>query len=495
MTRTRMDVWNLTHGEGDWPDALVAYERAVGLLRGLDPPTGQPVEPRGWRFLAAIHGIANAAGDADTSNPMWSNCQHGSWFFLPWHRMYLAAFELIVQDVLDDDGWSLPYWYALDPDDPATSILPPAFRDIAAGNDLHTTNRSFRANRGDPLPGGLAPSVTDALNADVFSTPAGTTTFGGGERSTPSFSGGERGLLEDAPHGAVHGLVGNDYNQAGEPVRRGWMGSFLTAGLDPVFWLHHANIDRMWQVWLDLDPANLNPTGDPAWFDTEFSFPAATGGDVTWSVGEVLDTVALGYEYEKTTAPRGVAPMPVPAGGGPDIGLGGVDMTNPLAPQTLGATPDVALSSTQPVPVELDQPVDFGLGAGADAGDGRVFLRIEGITGTIGAAVYDVYLNVPSGDSPSDHPELRAGSVSTFGMIEASMSDDVHDGSGITSVLDITRVRDVLANEGQWDPNRVNVTFEPVIPEPVDYQEGAELDSMAAIPADLRAARVAVVTT
>jgi len=23
----------------------------------------------------------------------WSECQHGSWYFLPWHRGYLIAFE------------------------------------------------------------------------------------------------------------------------------------------------------------------------------------------------------------------------------------------------------------------------------------------------------------------------------------------------------------------------------------------------------------------
>ena len=97
MTRTRMDVWNRTNAEGDWPAVLLAYEVGVGKMRDLDPPSGKPVDPLGWRFQAAIHGLADSMGDPDTSNDLWCNCQHGSWFFLPWHRMYLAAFERIVQ--------------------------------------------------------------------------------------------------------------------------------------------------------------------------------------------------------------------------------------------------------------------------------------------------------------------------------------------------------------------------------------------------------------
>jgi len=500
MTRTRMDVWNRTTAEGDWPEVLVAYEQAVGRLRALDPPAGAPSNPRGWRFLAAIHGLATSSGTADTSNPLWSNCQHGSWYFLPWHRMYLLAFELIVQDVLDDDTWSLPYWYAVDPDDPNKAVLPPAFRDPTPGNNLRTERRSVLANSGRPLPD-LSASVIQALDADDFSSEEGVATFGGGERSRPDFNGREVGLLEGVPHGAVHSLVGNDFDAQGNPIRFGWMGSFFTAGLDPVFWLHHANIDRLWQVWLDHDPSHLNPTDDPAWFDTDFSFPAAGGGLVTWKIGEVLDTVALGYEYESAAAPSGVAPPAVPVtAGGPDIGLAGGDMTPPPPPEVLGATTDVSLASTEPVDVELAEPAGLGLGASpGEAVEGRVYLRIEGITGTAAAPVYDVYVNVPPGEPPADHPELRAGSLSTFGVMEASQADDVHGGEGLTAAFEITSVRDALAEQGRWDPSRVQLSFAPVAPSaPEDVallSELEESESLEPTPADLHASRVAVIAT
>jgi tyrosinase len=502
MTRIRTDIWAQTHAEGDWPAVLVAYERAVGLLRAADPPGDVPTNPLGWRFLAAIHGRAGADGNPDTSQKLWSNCQHGSWYFLAWHRMYLMAFELIVQHVLADDQWALPYWYAIDPDDATKAVLPPAFRDTRPGNNLYTDRRSLLANSGAPLPN-LAPAVIAALDADLFSTPLGTSTFGGGERATASFSGGERGLVEGTPHGAVHSLVGNDYRDGDPvPIRNGWMGSFYTAGLDPIFWLHHANIDRLWEVWLEHDLAHVNPTGDPAWFDTTYSFPAVTGDLISWSIGEVLDTAALGYKYESTAAPQGVAPPPaVPVGGRPDVGLAEVDMPEPLPPQVLGATLDVPVASTDAVEVELSEPIELGLAADADVDvstRNRIYLRIEGVTGTAAAPVYQVYLNVPLHDAPDDHPELRVGFLSTFGLAEASQRNDVHDGSGLTDVFDITPVRDVLQRQGRWDPHRLHVSFSPVIPaapDPSALPGAAELEAAEVRPADLRAGQITVVAT
>src|SRR3712207_6651950 len=148
-----MDVWTLTRNEGVWPAGLVAYEQAVTRLRDLDPPTGKPQDRRGWRYLAAIHGITRPDGQVDTSDPLWCNCQHGSWYFLPWHRMYLLTFEQMVQQAIGDDTWSLPYWDPMDPDDPDKAVLPPAFRDMTrADNQLFTDQRSVLANSGQPLP-------------------------------------------------------------------------------------------------------------------------------------------------------------------------------------------------------------------------------------------------------------------------------------------------------------------------------------------------------
>jgi tyrosinase len=493
--RVRKDVWSLTNAAGDWPQELTQYNEAVKAMRELDPPGGgKPTNPLSWTFQAAIHGRSLPNGNPDNRNALWNNCQHGSWFFLAWHRMYLCAFESIIQHFLDDDGWSLPYWYAYDPDDESKAVLPPAFRDQTPGNELFTAKRSVPANAGDPLAGldqGNT-AVLAALAAPLFYTGDGKQSFGGGQYDSLAHNGRELGLLEGVPHGNVHVLVGNDYDQFGNLVRAGWMGNFATAGLDPIFWLHHANIDRLWQVWLNADPSHTNPTGAGAWMNTKFSFPKPGGGTVTWEIGDILDTDALGYEYETVKAPTGLRipepPVDLGLGGGGGLGLGEGE-SGP--PQVIGATVDVPMATDQPVQVQLSEPADIGLAEGG--GGEQWLLRLEGITGTIAAPAYDVYLNVPVGRSAADYPDRRAGTLATFGVPEASRRTADHDGAGLNAVFDITTIRDVLADAGDWDPANLRVSFVPLVPTTSNRAALEEVVAAAEpVTADLHAARVVV---
>ena len=486
------------------PYSRTTRSRWAGCETSTRPGT-KPSNPLGWRFQAAIHGIRSEFGGADTSNVFWSNCQHGSWYFLPWHRMYLAAFELIIQHSLEDDEWSLPYWYSIDPDDASKASLPPAFLDLTlADNNLQSDERSEVARSGGPFYGTipvdlLNNSLIDALQSGTFATPQGVATFAGGQRSDLNFSGDEAGLLEDVPHGLVHSLVGNDY-VGNTVVNPGWMGSFYTAGLDPLFWLHHANLDRLWQVWLELDDSHVNPTDDSAFLDTEFTFPHPTEGTVTWRIGDALDTNFFGYEYESVAPPSVLAPpepLPDPdeqpqpednvSNSGPSSGP--LRSERSLPPRVLGAASDVSLTSADRVPVEMTperrrDPVPEGVE--------RAYLRVEGITGTTGAPLYGVYVNVPEGADPADYPELRAGSVSTFGMEESSRTDETHDGGGLTATFDITALRDRLAEAGRWDEELMQVSFTAHNPSAPGGDARRERDLEVDQP-EVRARRVAVV--
>src|SRR5687767_791561 len=101
MASVRRDVAKL--GEG-WNDTLLWYARAIKELDDLAIDNR-----RSWRFLGAIHGFDEAAWqdagliregetipDDFTNGTFGDQCQHGTWYFLPWHRGYLAAFEAIV---------------------------------------------------------------------------------------------------------------------------------------------------------------------------------------------------------------------------------------------------------------------------------------------------------------------------------------------------------------------------------------------------------------
>jgi tyrosinase len=52
------------------------------------------------------------------------------------------------------------------------------------------------------------------------------------------------------------------------------------AALDPIFWLHHSNIDRLWEVWLDCDPSHQNLTSAYWLTGVAFQFYDATGGSL-----------------------------------------------------------------------------------------------------------------------------------------------------------------------------------------------------------------------
>src|ERR1700676_2644330 len=135
MTTVRQDVATLGSG---WNKTLLNYALAMQELDKL------PISNRNsWKFLGAIHGFdrelwisrgllkPNDAVPQDLTNKTYGNqCQHGSWFFLSWHRGYLFAFEAIVAakvKELTGDDWALPYWNYLDSDNPNARRVPDAF--------------------------------------------------------------------------------------------------------------------------------------------------------------------------------------------------------------------------------------------------------------------------------------------------------------------------------------------------------------------------------
>ena len=79
---------------------------------------------------------------------------------------------------------------------------------------------------------------------------------------------------------------------------------------DPIFWLHHAQVDRLWSRWLQLGGGRSNPDDD-RWVDQEFAFFDASDTKVTRRPRDVVSTEALGYRYEDDPAP-GAIPLSGP---------------------------------------------------------------------------------------------------------------------------------------------------------------------------------------
>lgn len=106
------------------------------------------------------------------------------------------------------------------------------------------------------------------------------------------------GPVENIPHGPVHIWCGDPSQPASED-----MGNFYSAGRDPLFYAHHANVDRMWAVWKGLDARRHTDLTDPDWLDASFLFYDEAPKLVRIRVRDVLDMDRLRYRYQDVPMP------------------------------------------------------------------------------------------------------------------------------------------------------------------------------------------------
>ena len=486
QVRTRRDVWKLQ----TWDPILLWYAKAVAVMqtRPLNDATG-------WRYQAAIHEYdPNRDPNADPSDVppsaaeqkrFWNQCQHQSWFFLPWHRMYLSCFERIIMKIVSGLGgpgdWALPYWNYSDDTNPDARKLPPAFRAATlpdgSANSLLVSQRSPAANNGTDVGNSVEVDLKSCLGQPAFiSQPTAGSPGFGGPRTVFNHRGGTAGDLERVPHGSMHNAVG----------RGGWMSFFYTAALDPIFWLHHSNIDRLWEVWLARDPKNTNPA-ESAWLTAvSFELHDASGAVVSMTCSQVTSTTAtpLLYEYEDVSDPL---PAPPPSGL-PSGAVGMADTEVGSMPEMVGATEEPLTLSGDPVTTALSVNEPTGpasLASDAGSAPKLVYLNIENITGEGYADSYSVYLNLPSDTEPTEHEELFAGLLPMFGVSESSDPTGDHPANGLQYTLDVTDLMQTLQAQDDWDPSKMQITFVPNRPE-------EELETLTAERAPVQVGRVSL---
>jgi tyrosinase len=455
----RRDVWVLS-AEAVWHPTIEWYAKAIRAMKQRD--TADLSDPTSFAHLAAIHGTDRPKNTWPAGAKL-HECQHSSWFFLPWHRIFLHHYEKIVRATVVELGgptdWALPYWNYSDPARSDARKLPPAFRRKRMPDNK--PNPLFINERGPQMNvnGALATDDVDIEDAmlDVnFTEPDDTPGFGGPVTDWWHGS-GPIGSLEGVPHGSVHMGVGG-------VNPRGLMSGFNTAGLNPIFWLHHANIDRLWEVWLGRKNGRTNPT-DTKWLNHRFSM--GTGAVKTeMTVKDVLDTKKTPLRYRYADMPP--AP-PAARRRGPSLAAatptGGPKPRKGRPAEPVGATSKPVPLGTEATSaeIELTVPSRRRRTALAAAGPPRVFLKLENVSGTsLTASSYNVFVNVPAGASPADHPDRRAGRASMFGVVESSGADPTHSGSGLTFSFEITDLVRRLEEAGDWDPTHLRVAFVPV---------------------------------
>jgi tyrosinase len=447
MPRIRRDV---ARSGGGWTDELEWYARAVRELRA------EPADVRtGWRYLGAIHGFDDrqwrglgilADGDVLPSgaeqNRVWNQCQHQGWYFLPWHRGYLWAFEAIVAAKVEELGgpneWALPYWNYFDETVADPRAVPAAFLDPSmpdgSPNPLSDVPRSGVERLG-PVPWYPADIDLDAMRVRFFTSAARAQGFGGGPTVFNQF-GGQTGALEGEPHNSVHVMLGGP---------SGYMADPGLAGLDPIFWLHHCNIDRLWAAWLTRD-GNLQE-GRAPWMHGPaprgFQVPDAGGGLVRFTPEDTLPDGPLAPLYDDLVI--GTARGNLPAGA--DDGMNArLTSDAPPASDLIGANARLLAIGAAPVATTVEI-VQGGAETAAAPMERRVFLSLENVRGSTPSGVLEVRVGLRSrGAVPAAAPE-PVRTVALFGLARASSTDDDHGGNGITVSVDVTDLVRRLGHE------------------------------------------------
>lgn len=347
---------------------ITSYRAAVKAMKAL-PAT----DPRSWTYQAAIHGT--------TTTPVqtaWKTCEHGTYYFWSWHRMYLYWFERIIRKLSNDSCWALPYWNW---SAASERQLPAAFRDTAS--EIYTSNRNSAMNSGA---GSLPASYVD------YSSSFAAVSFASASSS-----------LEGTPHGAVHVGVG------------GWMGSVPTAGQDPIFYLHHCNIDRLWNLWLAQGGGRSDPTGDSTWTGKKFTFFDENGSSVQMTGCEVLraaQQLNYVYEGEPTQVNQYCLKIKLP----PFVIVRKELIHFPIPPIVLESKP-------VSFPMEL-KPLRQQLTAFADSKTDTILLAFDAVeTDRQPGVVWEVYVGLPANTAADTKSPHYVGNIALFG---AGVRSDAH---------------------------------------------------------------------
>lgn len=388
---------------------LLSYRQGVAAMKARS--AAATFDPTGWFYQSLIHGIVTRQRRDEFLNAVFDGvpetdsfrqfafasigtCPHADPAFLAWHRLYVYFFEKIVREASGDPNFVLPYWDYTEGGESAR--MPVEFHESVGNTPLD--NALYNWAREPSLNGGFgAPERLDSRDIDPAALSEAT--FEGSETTL-----GFRAAVENVPHNVIHGAFGSA-DSVGLPI--GDLGNPATAGRDPLFWVHHANIDRLWASWLRSGGENTTDYQDRDWYDRIWTFADETGARVDMSLRDldaILETEPI--EYARYDEVERQAP--------PTDGMAGMVVAEaPLAVDDAGIelTGDGLTRS-------FDVPAGAGLQAD-DAGTTRAFVVLEGVQAPgVFSVTFDVYVTLPGGDASG----TPVGSFNLFGTVHDDMT-------------------------------------------------------------------------
>nr|XP_043618990.1 polyphenol oxidase latent form, chloroplastic-like [Erigeron canadensis] len=289
------------HKADQYPQQVQWYKDAIKKMRDLPDN-----HPHSFVQQASIHcAYCNGGYTQELSGFPDVELQiHNSWLFFPFHRWYLYFYERILGNLIGEPTFALPYWNW---DDPAGMQIP----NIFLGDKSNPLYDEFRNTK--HLPPALVDLALGAGNKDqekcnlitvhrdLITNAVDDTSFFGGvyvagnepvQNRDPSV-----GSVEAGSHTAVHVWVGRPRSEFpnGED-----MGNFYSAGYDPLFYVHHTNVDRMWKLWKDLClPGHVEPAEED-WLNASYVFYDENLNLVRVSNRDSVNIQKLKFDYAES---------------------------------------------------------------------------------------------------------------------------------------------------------------------------------------------------
>jgi tyrosinase len=274
------------------PAQKAALVNAVLALKNNVDSLLHPGTQKRYDDFVEVH--KNAMGGPAMFEPM----PHGTSLFYPWHRILLQQFELALQTSVNDRSITLPYW-----DWDIAGASNPFAPDFLGGDgDRAQGGRvtmgafafatgSFQIRIWDDASGDLG--LRREFGEDATSWLPTTSDISAGLAKTPYWPGPSsfETVSETVLHNPVHRWIGGNMADATSPN-------------DPVFFLHHAFLDLLWERWKQQHPT-INPytpvNGVPGRdLDSTLVFNAPTEPSPwagSWTIRQTLDPAGLGYSY------------------------------------------------------------------------------------------------------------------------------------------------------------------------------------------------------
>lgn len=364
--RTSWEYWSAIHGYPGPGPRSASIADVKQFFENEFPETAP--------FYASFYeGIQDITPPDALAEDVWATCRHGSFeqpdpHFLSWHRMYLYYFERVLRAASGDANFALPYWDYTElgtaPDEPWR--MPGLFATPVLGQQGNTFQNPLHEPRRTPGFGSF--TQLDAAATGIDATLALSDFF--------DFQAG----IELGVHGYIHCAVGN-------ACLAPMIGIVPLAGNDPIFWHHHANIDRMWSCWLEQHGESELPT-DQSWLDTRFPFVDENGDRVEMVVGDLFGPNSpIDYVYDDVSAAGCFrTPPPILVAGGTELPGDSPEMMDSEGPMSHVIAEKITLSDTTaivPLALSKDERASseaIEALAQSDVTSSRAILRLRGVT-------------------------------------------------------------------------------------------------------------------